>query len=502
VTPGQRVDPTWLSDRVPGSVAHFLLGERAYRRARFAEAFSHYRQAVDSDSGFALAALKGAQSASWNWRFREAEAFTSTALQSIASMQPRYTFFARGLSDYFAGRADSALSHLSRALAMDPEWLDAWMARGEVLTHLVPGESPLDSLAEFSFEEVTRLDPDFSPALFHLIEIALRKGDARRADTLMHKFRLANTDSLELVRIAEFMLTCVRLSQSAVAWSEEVKRSPNEVFLAAQSLAVGGAQPECARSAWSAVLSEDTATDAWARNRRFNAVLGLQSLAIAEGRDAEARALLERAELSEDQVAAFYILDATAGADVANRAEEAARRFREYYASGSAPSGPYGLFLWFLGVWEAHQGDGYSLQLIADSLSAIAERRGKRRDILLAKSLRARVALAQRDSTAALKLLQELAPTKRRRDPWYPWESLGADHLTLAEIFLARGDYTRALSVAANFDAPARPAADLVYLPASLSVRLRAARALGDRAAARHYRARLAMLGREDLASR
>jgi hypothetical protein len=111
----------------------------------------------------------------------------------------------------------------------------------------------------------------------------------------------------------------------------------------------------------------------------------------------------------------------------------------------------------------------------------------------------ARAALARADSAEALRRLSALVPTARRRPLEFDWwESLGGERLALAELLLARGQFAEALRVASIFDSPT-PVIYLIYLPASLSVRLRAAQALGDAVLAERFRARLVALGRNDL---
>jgi len=279
-----------------------------------------------------------------------------------------------------------------------------------------------------------------------------------------------------------------------------VRRSPDAVYQASNSLSVGGFQAECARAGWRALLDHETATDAEAYNRRFNAALGLQSLLVAEMRYQELRQVLENHIPYADLLRSLYILNAVAGPGLQVRAEEAAERFREYYRSEYVSGASLALFLWFLGVWEAHRNEPAAARAIADSVSALARKSGARVDKLLAKSLEARAALASGDSTRAIEILRGLVPTKRRRDPWYPYESLGGERLVLAELLYARSDYAEVLRVASSLDAPARPPADLMYLPTSLQIRLKAAEAVDNRTLAERYRTRLAALGRDDLA--
>jgi hypothetical protein len=116
---------------------------------------------------------------------------------------------------------------------------------------------------------------------------------------------------------------------------------------------------------------------------------------------------------------------------------------------------------------------------------------------LMASSLRAHVALAEGDTALAIELLDTLSPNVRRGSLYRPWESLGFERLTLARLLVARGRFAEAYREATVFDSPG--AANLifpVFLPASLELRLEAARQLGDRAAAEIVQSRLSALGR------
>jgi DNA-binding SARP family transcriptional activator/Tfp pilus assembly protein PilF len=476
------------------AAAQFTEGARAYRRAQFAAAFEHYRSAVEADSSFAHAALRAAQAALWIQRFSDAEQLLAIALRQPAFLAPHRAEMAYGLRGFLAGQADSAVAHFRRAISIEPDWSDAWARLGEVFYHLLPGESPLDSLAEFAFLEVYRNDPGYSPVLFHLIEIALRKGDVERAEDLTRQFRAVTPDSARLAE-AELMLACVRASPDLVDWHAAVLERPNSVLRVGESLAVGGHQAQCARAAWIALLTRDTASDAWGFSRHFTAALDLQSLLAAEGRTAELAQFLEGDTLIGLYTGDFYLLDADAGVDLGDQAAAYAETQYERFLANDL----YSSEVWFLGVWASRQGRAEELQAMARALADMAAESGDRADSLMARSLEARAALADGDSARAFQLLSSLTPTKKREDPAYPWESLGGEKLALAELLYARGEYADALDIAANFDAPARATSDLIYLPASLALRIRLARALGDADLERRSRARLTALGRDDL---
>ena len=500
---GRAVDLASLGDQSPAATASFLQGDRAYRRGRFREALDHYRDAVRADSGFALAALKGAQSASWNLRYSEANQLIRAAHAHEARLPPRYTHWARGFEAHLRFRADSAVTHFRHALELDPEWPEAWTGLGEVYTHLLPRDSPLDSLAAAAFAEAHRLDPNFAPVLYHLLEIALRKGDARTAARLMQQFRNGQPDSVELVA-TELMLECVQRGPRGVDWRSATLRSPGFVTEAARSLTVGGLhQPDCARAAWDAILTYDTTSPPSRVSFRWGALLGMQSVLLAQGRYREVEGLLEADTVFDAKLhGQLYILDAIAGADagIDLRATAAASRLREAYRT--APKDMSSLTLWYLGIWEAHRGRGRAAEarVIGDTLAARAARSGDPEEGLLAQSVAARAALARGDSAEALKRLQALIPNAGRAAlTWEPWQSLGGERLLLAELRLARSEFAEAIHIGRNFDAPG-PVPYVLYLPASLALRLRAARALGDEWLAQRARTRLEALGRGDLA--
>jgi hypothetical protein len=213
--PGRKVDVGGLGERRPAAIAAFLQGERAYRRMLFPEALDLYRRAVEDDSLFALAAVKGAQAASWMNRWDEAETLTARAELHLGLLPPRYAEFARGWTHYLAGRADSADVHLRRVVELDPSWSGGWMALGEVYYHLLPNRVPLDSLAQAAFAEAHRLDDEFTPARYHLTELALVRGDLSTARSLSSGLFRSGRDSTTSAALL-LMLRCAEGGLDAV----------------------------------------------------------------------------------------------------------------------------------------------------------------------------------------------------------------------------------------------------------------------------------------------
>ncbi len=103
-----------------------------------------------------------------------------------------------------------------------------------------------------------------------------------------------------------------------------------------------------------------------------------------------------------------------------------------------------------------------------------------RLDSLMARVAGAYLAVVRRDTSLALRLLKDLQPTAAHREvEGSLWESLAAERLQYARLLLARGDAAEAHRVASTFDQQGISIHQL-FLPASLELRARAGRVLGD----------------------
>ena len=475
--PGRRVDLSALSERNPTAITSFLHGEREYRHLRFGRALTEYRAAIDADSAFALAALKGCLAATWLEGSAEAEGLLAVALRQGRQLPRKYRLFADGLSSYWSGAADSAVRRFQQALVEDPDWTEAWMSLGEVYYHLLPSAYPLDSLAEAAFVQAHRLEPDFTPALYHLVTTALRRGEPAAARAYFDTLRTIGADSTLQLRLA-LMFDCLDHGPEGVQWAEAVRRDPNAVLETAQPLITTPAQRACAQAAYRAVLQTPGVESRW------GALLGLQGLLVAEGRYGELDRLFASPQAADLPGRLLYLWDAGADSALDGVAAKAAVERGSDYAAMGGPN------LWLLGEWEAHRGNASAVSRISGILDSLA-RRGSRRDSLLARIMAAQAARAAGDTALALARLGELKPTAPRAELiWQPWEAMVGERLALAQILFARRSYAAADSVAAGLDND-RSVAFLPYLPAALALRIRSADAQNNRALATQLRLRL-----------
>jgi eukaryotic-like serine/threonine-protein kinase len=483
LAPGQRVDLSALSERKPAAVANFLQGEREYRRMRFTRALDYYRAAVREDSALALAALKGAQAANWPQVSAEDQQLVEVALQRESLLPRRQALFARGLRDYFTGAADSAVRRLTTVVQLDSTWGEAWMALGEVYFHLLPDAAPLDSLAEAAFERARLADSSFTPPLLHLAEIAIRRGDVGRADTLVAAVRRAGADS-GLRNPVSLMVQCVRAGARSVDWAGATRHNALDVLAAGKLLAVGASQPACGEAAFNAVLHADPTLT----GERWGALLGLQSLWVALGRSREVSALLTSESAAGLPGRLLFLLDAGSGAGFHAEARTQAEALGREYERLDTPR------LWLLGGWAARIGDSAALAAIVGALETKRDSSQGRRDSLVAAALAARLPLLAGDSNEALRRLEKLRATAPGTDiEWQFEESLGEERMILAELLLARRRFADALRVASQIDSP-QPLVYLLHLRRSLEVRARAAEAMGRVDLTARYRSRLRRL--------
>lgn len=499
--PGREVpDLSFLVERNPAAIAFWIQGDKEYRGARFPAALELYRNAVSLDPLLSLAALKGAQAASWSGQLDVAEDLVALSIEHDSLLPPRYQEYGRGWRAYLAGDADEAVERMEAAIKMDREWGEAWTALGDVYTHLLPSRLDVERSARDAFERAVEVDPDFAPALLHLAEQALRRGDLDAARDLMETIRAADPRfSSQLPHALELMLECVESGADAMDWTTTARSDPEVVLEAAQQLAVGGAALRCAETGLRTVLvARGGQAD---QALRWSAVVGLQSILVAQGHDAEAAALLDETEKSGISAALFlYVIDAIAGADMTAQA----KRVEDIADSSWGPTyevpGP--LTLWLIGAWKAHVGAIDELEVIRDRMRQLADERGDAETLELSKALDAHYALATGDTATARDGFRSLVTKAPPAElGFHLAQGFQIERSILSGLLLSQGEFAEAYRTASVFDHP-QPGLFVPFLPANLVVRYQAASQLEGadwRRRAAKARSRLERMGRLSL---
>jgi len=481
--PGRTIDLRSLSDRSTTAVANFLQGEREYRRMQFPSAIKHYEMAIAEDSEFALAAFKGAQTATWL-----SESGTDTLMAGLAArraqaLSPAQAELIRGLRSYVVGDADSALVYLRRAVAADTTLAVAWALMGEIYARSLTSETPADSLARTALGRARRLDRDFAPTLLLLEEIALREGNLSEARELRRDLARAGADTTHAVE-RKLVWSCVEKGVGSVDWAAAAREDALTTLNVGRILARAGSRIDCARAAFNAALRSGSASTAV----RNGALLAINGVLLAGDRTNQLDTVLASTSVADLRRWPLYLMDAAVGLGFDRQAGIAADSIGRAYVTLDGPT------LWYLGSLAARRGSASQLIEIASALRAKSDSSHSKRDRLLAQLIDARLVLAQGDTDTAITKLSALKSVAVRRDiAWQPWAVLGVERLLLAELLLARGRYRESLRVATQLDAT-EPVPYLLYLRPSLDLRLRAARRLGDAKLAARYEERLQLL--------
>jgi hypothetical protein len=497
IDPGRKIDMSILTDRDAAAVSFWIRGDLEYRQARFTNALALYREAVQRDSLLVLAALKGAQAASWAEQSQRAAELLRLAEANASKLPLRYQHFATGLRAYFDGRADAAVSAYRDALGLEPEWSEAWMALGEVYQHLLPSDMRTDTSARSAFERAAATDPDFHPALVHLTEYAVRAGDLRHARSLLGQLSRSGAEGAARVAAVTLVVDCAEQGPDSARWRSAAEQDDDVVLEAAQMLAVGAAYLSCAETGFRSLL--DVAE--LPANMRWAATMGLQSVMVAEARSAEAQALLDETAAAGIS-AAFFLppLDVLAGADLqagAARVDSIAEA-----RSGAAFEGASPRTLWLIASWRAWLGNRQSVELLRSRLVDAMRRLPLPANLLMFGAADARYRLLTADTAGAIETLQRLRAVGTRAELLIAlYEAFPAERLLLAELLLARNRPEEAYWAAAALDHP-QPLLFTAFVPRSLALRYHAASALTGaawRSRAAEARRRLAAIGRSDL---
>jgi serine/threonine-protein kinase len=472
-------DLSFMVRRDPAAVAAWIEGEREYRNLNFSTALEFFSQSVKIDSLMAFAALKGAQAASWRHREALADSLVSLAVRHDTLLSSAERGLAHGLQAYLLGDGATAVEAFDAVLAEEPDWGEAWAALGEAYYHLLPPGLRVPSSAEATFKESIRLEPGFRPPLVHLAEISLRAGDTNPAEGWIA--RLEGTDAPRTtLRRLRLMLRCVKEGPDKVLWRQAVTEDVVAVLTAGQSLASAGHQLECAERAWRSVL-DGGPYDRPSVDPVWGSTLGLTALLVAQGRIRESEALLDSIRASVRGPAAnavpfLELLAATADPRLASRAwavDSLAKRFFGEDYEAVLPREGYGV-----ASWHASAGQVRAVQQIAHHLGADSTRAARPSHRRRLRGIQAHLSLLVGDTADAVENLQSLLLEPTSGELAWSWdETLPYTRLTLAEVYLKRGQWEQALETAGVFDHP-EPVVFLFFLPRSLSIRVEAARAL------------------------
>jgi serine/threonine-protein kinase len=515
----------------PVSVALFLRGEAAHRRAQVGESRELFRASFAADSTFALAGIRGAQAASWRHDHEGARDLLEAVLR--LPLQPTAESFARGILAYVDFDAERAIQHLESALERDSSLTVAWAALGEVYRHRAPRDPWPGGLGPF--ERAMAQDSLAGYVLFHRLEELIRAGDTVSASVLRERFRAGGPDEHLLDQI-DVMYECVVRGPGSADWTEAARRAGPAVSFGAGQLLIQGRQLPCAEALYRAVMIADTTTTS-AEGRYWSGFLGLTGSKLAQGRFDEARrlivaasegfetfqSLVDRSVVTRDGVVLPDDDAPWVPRDVPLRSiwEGSLTRWSElailvsavypelvdlgeFGAADIRPEAdysviPYRTSAWMLGLWDARADRPAEAARAAERLLEFAaemddpvEEAYTRR---MADALAAHRFLAGGDTSSALAVLRDLKASANEGTVFVELiGSFALERLVLAQLEEELGDPERALTLMGGFDQPSA-VTNALYLPVALEACVRLATRLSQGTRAQECRSRAAALG-------
>ena len=184
--PLPRTDVRAITSGNLDAIRAFLRGEQHYRASAWDSALVWFARAVAEDSVFPLAHYRLAMTASWGGEGLTASAggaSTSLALHYVERLPPREQLLVRVMALRANGESVMAMDTLRAYLRTYPDDAEAWFILADDTYHAQHESiAPLRSRPEEQlvlFDRVLSLDPSFTPALIHPLEIAFQSGDGR-----------------------------------------------------------------------------------------------------------------------------------------------------------------------------------------------------------------------------------------------------------------------------------------------------------------------------------
>jgi tetratricopeptide (TPR) repeat protein len=186
----------------------YLLGERHLREDRFAPAVDAFRLAIMADTQFALAYYRLSLAADWDgrsdlalWGAESAARFSERLSERDRRLVQTYLMRRRG-------RLDEAERRYASIVADYPEDSEAWNQLAELLFHENPSRGRSVTEAGPAFERMLELEPQDADALIHLARVRVLEGRDAEADSLIRRAAEGGVDagSLDLRVLRAFVI--------------------------------------------------------------------------------------------------------------------------------------------------------------------------------------------------------------------------------------------------------------------------------------------------------
>ncbi|HEX2094938.1 MAG TPA: tetratricopeptide repeat protein [Longimicrobiaceae bacterium] len=218
--PLPEVDVSAITSSNMEAIRAFLAGERFYRASAWNRAVASFTEATTKDSLFALAFYRLASTAGWTGDEGLRARSIARALRLQDRLPARERILIRAEALRRNGNRAAAIDTLSAYLERYPADPEATFLMADDLFHLQYETAPLSgSPAEdalWLFDRTLTLDPTFTPAVIHPMEVAFRSRNSALARRyLQENVRRASSAHPEAVRIYSDALAALEQPRNA-----------------------------------------------------------------------------------------------------------------------------------------------------------------------------------------------------------------------------------------------------------------------------------------------
>ncbi len=230
------ITPESLTTESLEALRHFLDGESHFRRGRFAQAAQSYETALAEDSLFVLAMARVSDTYGWleDIRSEVAAEWATKALEHIDALPRRHQVYVRA-GDALGRGSPAMVDELKDAVRRYPDDPEAWFLLAENYFHLTGPTLSRPAEAKRVLEEAVALDPEFSPYLVHVTDVAIMEGNRAVAEETLERYRELSGDEGSNQRYLELAIPLI-LGDSAeaeAALAEARDANPRDLQLVA-----------------------------------------------------------------------------------------------------------------------------------------------------------------------------------------------------------------------------------------------------------------------------
>jgi TolB-like protein len=293
------------------AIRAFIAGERHYRAAAWDSALIAFDRAVAADSTFALAHYRIATTADWGGTAEQGDAGIAAALRLVDRLPQREQTLLRAAALRRQGERAAAVDTLSAYVERYPDDPEAWFYLADEIFHLradAPAPGGATSAEQFwMFERALALDPTFTPALIHPLEVGFGSADTALVSRFVAHLDRSVTATHGAAGIYRAGLRALRAPADTRAIDEALRASFVEPRHGVQNLEVQAAA--AVRPAMLRLAARLPAGERRVLRRSLEAepgtaaMLALAPLLVLDGETAAARRLLEAAAAQREAYA-------------------------------------------------------------------------------------------------------------------------------------------------------------------------------------------------------